>query len=63
MRNDKNSALPAKAGMPWNNWDDDELLVVLRSRKSLKQIANRLERTEEEIFTRVCHHALRTQGE
>lgn len=54
MREDKNAKLPANAGKPWDEEADQQLLYVLRSRKSQKHIAHRLERTEEEVFMRVA---------
>lgn len=59
MRNDKNSAPPANAGKPWEAGDDAELFALLKQRKSLKQIANKLQRTEEGIFARMAHHITR----
>jgi hypothetical protein len=61
MRNDKNSAIPANAGKPWDAESDAELLSLFRDRKSLKQIANKLQRTEEGIFARMGYHAIRNQ--
>lgn len=58
MRNDKNSALPANAGRTWLDADDGQLFALLKQRKSQKQIANRMERTEEEVFARVAAYYL-----
>lgn len=54
MRNDKNSAPPANAGKPWDEDQDAELFELLTQRKSQKQIANRMERTEGDIYARLA---------
>jgi hypothetical protein len=59
VRNDKNSAPPANEGRPWDAADDVELIALLRQRKSLKQIANKLQRTEEGIFARMSYFVTR----
>ena len=58
MRNDKNSLPPANAGKPWDEGQDAELIGLLKQHKSLKQIANKLQRTEEGIFARMGYHVL-----
>jgi hypothetical protein len=58
MRNDKNADKFANAGKPWDEESDAELLSLFRDRKSLKQIANKMQRTEEGIFARMGYHAL-----
>lgn len=59
MRNDKNSLPPANEGKRWDDDQDAELIGLLKQRKSQKQIANKLQRTEEGIFARMSYFVTR----
>jgi hypothetical protein len=50
---ERNSALPANAGRPWNNKDDKTLNDLFDSGKPVAQIAKFFERTEGSIVARL----------